>query len=120
MKAKHFWGENFKSLPRNMNPLGEQYGWTIILISLVVEPSFLYSRSVEGTQESMIGMMRRYIFAQYPHPMAVKLFSGLLHCIADLQELTWIKKQRQLAGPASHIANDKVLTDANKPTHFKQ
>ena len=106
-----------------MNPLGEQYVNNYIcniFISLVIEPSFLYSRSVEGTQESMIGMMRRYIFAQYPHPMAVKLFSGLLHCIADLQELTWIKKQRQLAGPASHIANDKVLTDANKPTHFKQ
>jgi len=41
----------------------------------------------------MIGMMRRYIFAQYAHPVAVRLFSGLLHCIADLQELTWIKKQ---------------------------
>ena len=57
----------------------------------------------------MISMMRRYIFAQYAHPVAVKLFSGLLHCIADLQELTWIKKQRQLAAPASHIANDNQL-----------
>ena len=56
----------------------------------------------------MIGMMRRYIFAQYAHPVAVRLFSGLLHCIADLQELTWIKKQRQLAAPATTIANDKV------------
>lgn len=59
----------------------------------------------------MISMMRRYIFAQYAHPVAVKLFSGLLHCIADLQELTWIKKQRQLAAPASHIANDKIIQD---------
>jgi hypothetical protein len=51
----------------------------------------LLSRTVEGTQDSMISMMRRYIFAQYPHSMAVKLFSGLLHCIADLQELTWCR-----------------------------
>ena len=69
----------------------------------------------------MISMMRRYIFAQYAHPVAVKLFSGLLHCIADLQELTWIKKQRQMAATAQLAAEDtELLTDANKPKHFRQ
>ena len=63
----------------------------------------------------MISMMRRYIFAQYAHPVAVKLFSGLLHCIADLQELTWIKKQRQLAAPATHMASDKVMPESKPP-----
>ncbi len=33
----------------------------------------------------------------------------------QLQELTWIKKQRQLAAPASHIANDKVLPETKPP-----
>jgi len=37
----------------------------------------------------MIGMMQRYIYAQYPRQIAVQLFSGILHCVADLQELTW-------------------------------
>jgi hypothetical protein len=70
----------------------------------------------------MIGMMQRYIYAQYPRQIAVQLFSGLLHCVADLQELTWIKKQRQMAAQATvHIAAEDapILTDANKPKHFK-
>lgn len=75
---------------------------------------------VEHIQEVMIGMMQRYLFAQYPKQIAIKLFSGLLHCVADLQELTWIKKQRQLASQATaQIEEEEVLlTEANKPKHF--
>jgi len=77
-------------------------------------------REVEQVQEVMIGMMQRYIYAQYPKQIAVKLFSGLLRCVADLQELTWIKKQRQMASQATaQLAEEKVLlTEANKPMHF--
>lgn len=70
----------------------------------------------------MIGMMQRYIYAQYPKQIAVQFFSGLLHCVADLQELTWIKKQRQMAAQATtHIAAEDtdLLTDANKPKRFR-
>lgn len=81
-------------------------------------------RDVERVQEVMIGMMQRYIYAQYPRQIAVQLFSGILHCVADLQELTWIKKQRQMATQATaHIAPGEdtvLLTDANKPKHFNR
>ena len=69
----------------------------------------------------MIGMMQRYIYSQYPKQIALQFFSGLLHCVADLQELTWIKKQRQMAAQATaHIAPDDTLpTAANRPKHFR-
>jgi len=61
----------------------------------------------------MITMMRRYIYGQYPRQIAIKFFSGLLHCIADLNEITFIKKQRQLAGPAATMAKEKVMRETN-------
>jgi len=70
-------------------------------------------KAIEETQESMITMMRRYLYAQYPRQIATKFFSGLLHCIADLNELTFIKRQRQLAGPATTMAKDKVMRDGS-------
>lgn len=82
----------------------------VLLFSVdFTESDLVIRKAVEETQDSMISMMRRYIFAQYVRPLAVKLFSGLLHCIADLHELTWIKRQRQLAVPATNLVADRVL-----------
>ena len=55
------------------------------------------TRYAEDAQESLIGMLQRYLFATYPHEMANTLFSGMMSCVRDLRELCWIKKQRRLA-----------------------
>jgi len=54
-------------------------------------------REVQLVHRQMVGMMQRYISAKYPKQISASLFSEVLQCISDLQELTWIKKQRQLA-----------------------
>lgn len=78
-------------------------------------------QEVENLHELMIGMMQRYISAKYPQPTSSKIFSGVLKCIAELHELTWIKKQRQLASHASaKVSEDCSLltTEPNKSLHF--
>jgi hypothetical protein len=54
-------------------------------------------KEVQGIHGQMLGMMKRYIRAKYPEQTSDSLYSEVLQCISDLQELTWIKKQRQLA-----------------------
>jgi hypothetical protein len=72
---------------------------------------------VEACQETMIKMLQRYIYARYPRDLAGKLFSRMLSCVGDLQELTWIKKQRVMATATQAIVEEEnILTDANQPT----
>lgn len=72
-------------------------------------------------QETMIRMLQRYIFGKYPRRVAAHLFSKVLHCVTDLQELTWIKKQRQMATDTNHLIEEQVMpTAANKPKNQPQ
>ena len=59
-------------------------------------------------QETIIRMLQRYVFGKYPRNYAIHLFAKVLHCISDLQELTAIKKQRQMS------ADPKKLVEQNK------
>ena len=44
------------------------------------------------------------------------MFGKVLHCVTDLQELTWIKKQRKMATDTDQIVEEKVMpTNANRP-----
>jgi len=74
---------------------------------------------LQTVQETMIRMLQRYIYARYPREMAVQMFAKMLHCVGDLQELTWIKKQRAMATDTRQlveVSEEKpILTDANKP-----
>ena len=76
----------------------------------------------------MIRMLQRYIYAKYPREIAVQIFAKILNCVVDLQELTWIKKQRAMAADTRQLVNTDqqqqhqqnseektLLTDANKP-----
>ena len=75
----------------------------------------------------MIRMLQRYIYAKYPREIAVQIFAKILNCVVDLQELTWIKKQRAMAADTRQLVNTEqhqhqqnseektLLTDANKP-----
>jgi hypothetical protein len=56
---------------------------------------------VETMQDMMINMLKRFIFSQYPRAMAVHVFSSVLGSMADLRELTHIKRQRALAPPVA-------------------
>ncbi len=49
----------------------------------------------------LVNMVRRFVFAQYPRPMAVTVFGNILASLADLRELTNIKKTRPLASSSS-------------------
>ena len=75
---------------------------------------------ITSCQETMIRMLQRYVFNTYPRKCAVMLYSKVLNCIGDLQELTWIKKKRQMAANSANLMeNEDVLpTDANKPKNF--
>lgn len=85
---------------------------------------------VQAVQETMIRMLQRYIYAKYPREMAVQIFAKILNCVVDLQELTWIKKQRAMAADTRSLVNTEqqqqhqnqnnseektLLTDANRP-----
>ena len=76
----------------------------------------------------MIRMLQRYIYAKYPREIAVQIFAKILNCVVDLQELTWIKKQRAMAADTRSLVNTEqqhqnqnnseektLLTDANRP-----
>ena len=93
---------------------------------IIFPPSFLSDRSeVQAVQETMIRMLQRYIYAKYPREIAVQIFAKILNCVVDLQELTWIKKQRAMAADTRQLVNTEqhqqnseektLLTDANKP-----
>lgn len=98
------------------NDLVKLLSYVLLFMGDFSDPAVVNRPHIEATQETMINMMQRYIFSQYPRPMAVQLFARMLACIADLQELTWIKKQRQLIGASSIIEEkEELLTDANKP-----
>ena len=75
---------------------------------------------IRAIQETMVRMLQRYIYARFPRQMAVQLFAKVLHCIHDLQELTWIKKQRSMAIDSRSVMEEEILTDANKPRNLNQ
>jgi len=64
---------------------------------------------VETIQEMLVNMVRRFIFAQYPRPMAVTVFGNVLASIADVRELSSIKRHRQLA-----VANARAAAAAQE------
>ena len=71
---------------------------------------------VIACQKTMISMLQRYVFGKYPRRFAEKMFGKVLHCVTDLQELTWIKKQRKMATDTDQIVEEKVMpTNANRP-----
>lgn len=57
-------------------------------------------KEVESIQYMYINMLKRFVFSQFRRDVAVSIFSNLLSTIADLNELTIIKRQRMLAAPA--------------------
>ena len=59
---------------------------------------------VEAGQMMLINMLKRYVFSEFSRPVAVNVFSALLRCIADLREISHIKKQRSLAKPVAESA----------------
>ena len=75
---------------------------------------------IRAIQETMVRMLQRYVYARFPRQMAVQLFAKVLHCIHDLQELTWIKKQRSMAIDSRSVMEEEILTDANKPRNLNQ
>ncbi len=58
-------------------------------------------KKVEEVQEMLVTMLRRFVFSQFPRRAAVTVFAELLACIADLRELTAIKRRRALARPVT-------------------
>ena len=60
----------------------------------------------------MIRMLQRYIYAKYPREIAVQIFAKILNCVVDLQELTWIKKQRAMAADTRNLVNTERQSDA--------
>ena len=57
----------------------------------------------------LVNMVRRFIFAKYPRPMAVTVFGNVLASMADVRELSSIKRHRQLA-----VANAKAAAAAQE------
>ena len=55
-------------------------------------------------QEMLVNMVRRFIFAKYPRPMAVTVFGNVLASMADVRELSSIKRHRQLANARAAAA----------------
>ena len=74
---------------------------------LLAEPCT--SRYLIPAQEMLVNMVRRFIFAQYPRPMAVTVFGNVLASIADVRELSSIKRHRQLA-----VANARAAAAAQE------
>ena len=52
---------------------------------------------VERLQEMLVNMLRRFIESKDPRKVAVSVFANILSCVADLKELTHIKRLRALA-----------------------
>jgi hypothetical protein len=69
----------------------------VLLFSNDLSGSTLERNEITNCQETMIRMLQRYIFGRYPQNLAINLFSKVLNCVSDLQELCTIKKQRQMA-----------------------
>jgi len=76
-------------------------------------------KGVVKIRDVMINMMERYISVKYPKEVFPHLLPEVFNCIGNLQELTWIKKQRQLA---SHTQAKAVYEPSNasksKSLHF--
>ena len=91
----------------------------VLLFLCDFEDSLEDQADVVSCQETMIRMLQRYVFGKYPRKMAVNLFSKVLSCVTDLQELTWIKKQRALATDTNRLVEEKVMpTMANRPKNI--
>ncbi|TRY61424.1 hypothetical protein TCAL_14996 [Tigriopus californicus] len=58
-------------------------------------------QKVEGLQQMMIHMTKRLLESQYPTHIAMNVFPQVLSCVADLRELTLIKRKRPLAKPVT-------------------
>ncbi len=56
--------------------------------------------SVEAVQDTILNMLRRFIFSQYTRRSAVTLFANIVACVSDLRELVQIKQNRLLAAKA--------------------
>ena len=48
-------------------------------------------------QNNVVGMLQRYLHANFPRAKADNFQRSLLQCLKDLRELTTIKKRRELA-----------------------
>jgi len=68
----------------------------------------------------MIRMLQRYIYAKYPREIAVQIFAKILNCVVDLQELTWIKKQRAMAADTRSLVNTAERQSAAEHHHQNQ
>jgi len=86
---------------------------TYCLLFMSEFPDDIEDRSeVQAVQETMIRMLQRYIYAKYPREIAVQIFAKILNCVVDLQELTWIKKQRAMAADTRSLVNTERQSDA--------
>ena len=68
----------------------------------------------------LVNMVRRFIFAQYPRPMAVTVFGNVLASIADIRELSSIKRHRQLAVAKSKAAAEAAAAAAAAAAEAQQ
>jgi len=69
---------------------------------------------VETIQEMLVNMVRRFIFAQYPRPMAVTVFGNVLASIADVREISEIKKHRTMAQSKAAAAAQESAAASNQ------
>jgi hypothetical protein len=67
-------------------------------------------RHIEAVQDMLVNMVRRFIFAQYPRPMAVTVFGNVLTSLVSLRELTTIKRSRQLAPSGASAGSAATAT----------
>ena len=51
--------------------------------------------NIEKSQEKLISIAQRYVFATYPEEMASTVFSNLMECLGNLRELCFIKSKRR-------------------------
>ena len=61
-----------------------------------------------------MNMVRRFIFAQYPRPMAVTVFGNVLASIADVREISEIKKHRTMAQSKAAAAAQESAAASNQ------
>ena len=62
----------------------------------------------------LVNMVRRFIFAQYPRPMAVTVFGNVLASIADVREISEIKKHSTMAQSKAAAAAQESAAASNQ------
>jgi len=68
--------------------------------------------SVEAAQDKMVNMLRRFLMAAYPREVALAVLGNLLSAVADLRELTEIKRRRSLAAPVTQPGSEAAAAAA--------